>query len=348
MVSERGECGYQWAVTPRFWFAASHEEFPPSTLLEQAVAAERAGFEAIACSDHFAPWFPDGQSGNALVWLGAVGQVSSLPLGTSVTPVLHRYHPGVIAQAFMTLEEMYPGRAFLGAGSGESLNETPLGLRWPEPAEMLARFDRGLEAIRRLWDGETVTMDGGWFQLRQAKLYTRARSRPKLYVSAFGPQAARIAARHGDGLWTLADPEKAPLVIEAYSSACSEYGREPGEIIMQTGIAWAESEQEVVAGARRWKPTQLPELYREDIHDPAEMQRLADERLTDEQFAREGFLVSSDVEEHVRRLRQTAELGASVICTQLIGQADPMGTIRVYGERVLPALRGSRSVQTAG
>jgi coenzyme F420-dependent glucose-6-phosphate dehydrogenase len=332
-------------VSPRFWFAASHEEFPPSELLEQARAAEQAGFEGIACSDHYAPWFPDGQAGNAWVWLGAVGQGSELPLGTSVTPVLHHYHPGVIAQAFMTLEEMYPGRAFLGAGSGESLNETPLGLRWPERREMLERFDRGLEAIRRLWDGETVTMDGGWFQLEEAKLYTMAASRPKLFVSAFGPAAARIAARHGDGLWTLGNPEHAPRVIEAYRSACSDYGREPGPVILQTGFAWAQSEAEVIAGARRWKPTQLPEVYRDDVHDPAEMQRLADERMGDEQFAHEGFIVSADVEEHIRRLQRLAEMQPSVICMQLIGQADPMGTIRVYGDRVLPAVR-ERTAET--
>jgi coenzyme F420-dependent glucose-6-phosphate dehydrogenase len=268
-----------------------------------------------------------------------VGQVTKLPIGTGVTPVIHRYHPGVIAQAFMTLEELYPGRVFLGAGSGESLNETPLGLDWPEPAEMLERFDRGLEAIRRLWAGETVTLDGGWFRLRAAKLYTRARSQPKLYVSAFGPQAARIAARHGDGLWTLGDPEQAPEIIDAYRAARAEEGRDPGEIILHTGIAWADSEQRAIEGARRWKPTQLPEVYRDDIHDPAAMQSLAEEKLSDEEFAREGFIVSADADEHVRRLREMADLGATVICTQLIGQADPLGTIRVYGDHVLPALR---------
>src|SRR4030081_731269 len=130
-------------MAPRFWFAASHEEFPPSQLLEQAREAERNGFEGIACSDHFAPWFPDGQSGNAWVWLGAAGQGTSGPLGSAVTPVLHRYHPGVIAQAFMTLEELYPGRAFLGAGAGGGVDETPLGLSTAARAAPLHR--RGVE-----------------------------------------------------------------------------------------------------------------------------------------------------------------------------------------------------------
>ncbi len=327
-------------AVPQYWFAASHEEFSPSALLEQASEAERAGFDGIGCSDHFAPWFPDGQSGNAWVWLAAAGQLTSKPIGTGVTPVIHRYHPGVIAQAFMTLEELYPGRVFLGVGSGESLNETPLGLDWPEPAEMLDRFEQGVRAIRRLWDGETVSMNGGWFSLKDAKLYTRARSRPRLYVSAFGPQAARIAGEYGDGLWTLGDPEAAPEVIEAYREAAAEHGREPGEIILHTGMAWGESRAAVIAGARRWKPTQLDEVYRDDIHDPVQMQRLADEKLSDDEFADEGFIVSAHPGAHTQRLREIADIGASVVCCQLIGQADPIGTIRIYGDEVLPALRG--------
>ncbi len=330
------------ADATKFWFAASTEEFPPSEMIEQAKAAERAGFDGIGASDHFAPWWPEGLATSAWAFLGAVGQVTTKPIGTGVTPVIHHYHPGVIAQMFMSLEELYPDRVFLGVGSGESLNETPLGLDWPAPTEMLQRFEQGLEAITRLWDGETVSMDGGWFALKEAKLYTRARSRPKLYVSAFGPQAAAIAGRYGDGLWTLGDPEQAPAIIDAYRSECEDNGHEPGPIILQSGFAWAQSDDEALRGARQWKPTQMPEVYRDDISDPAQMVRMADEQLTDEQFAKEGFIVSSDVEEHVERIREIADLGADIVCLQLIGSADPLGSIRTYGEEVLPALRGAR------
>jgi len=325
--------------TTRYWFAASTEEFPPSAMLEQARAAEQAGFDGLGASDHFAPWFPGGEAAQAWVVLAALGQVTSKPIGTGVTPVVHHYHPGLIAQAFMSLEDLYPGRVFLGVGSGESVNESPLGLDWPDFSEQRERFERGLEAITRLWDGETVTMDGGWFRLKEAKLWTRARTRPKLYVSAFGPQAAEVAGRYGDGLWTLGDPESAPAVIAAYREACARNGKEAGEIIVQSGFSWAPSDEEAVAGARKWKPTQLPELYLEDIADQEEMQRRADEQMTDEQFAKEGFILAADPDEHVERIREIRELGASVVCLQLIGDADPLGSIRTYGERVLPALR---------
>ena len=324
-----------------YWFAASTEEFPASQMLDQARAAERARFDALGASDHFAPWFPDGEASQAWVYLGALGQLTAKPIGTGVTPVIHHYHPGLIAQAFMTLEELYPGRVFLGVGSGEAVNETPLGLDWPSYAEQRDRFAAGLEAITRLWDGETVTMDGGWFRLKEAKLWTRARSRPRLYVSAFGPQSAEVAGRYGDGLWTLGDPEQAPEIIEAYRAACARHDRPAGEIILQAGFAWASTDEAAVRGARKWKPTQLSELYLEDIADQDDMQRRADAQMTDEQFAREGFIVSSDPEEHIGRIREIERAGATAICLQLIGDADPLGSIRTYGEEVLPALRGA-------
>jgi G6PDH family F420-dependent oxidoreductase len=322
-----------------YWFAASTEEFTPTEIVEQHAAAEQAGFDGLGISDHWAPWFPDGRGSQAWVTLSASGQGTSLPIGTGVTPVVHHYHPAVIAQAFMSMEELYPGRVFLGVGSGESLNEVPLGLDWPEPTEMLQRFEQGLEAITRLWDGETVTMDAGWFQLDEAKLYTRAKARPRMYVSAFGPQAAAIAARYGDGLWTLGDPEQAPEIIDAYRTECEQTGKDVGQIILQSGIAWAGDDDAAVRGARRWKPTQLPELYSDDIHDPADMQRRADEQRSDEEFASEGFIVGADLDEHVRRVAEIEDLGATSVCLQLIGQADPMGTIARYGDTVLPALR---------
>lgn len=325
----------------QYWFATSTEEFTPTEMLEQAKAAERAGFDGLGTSDHFAPWFPDGEATQAWVYLGALGQATQSMIGTGVTPIVHHYHPGLVAQAFMSLEELYPGRVFLGVGSGESVNETPLGMDWPPYEEQRSRLETGLEAITRLWNGETVTMDGGWFKLKDAKLWTRAKTRPKLYVSAFGPQSAQVAARYGDGLWTLGDPEQAPEIVEAYREASDEYGREPGEIIFHAGFAWAGNDRAAIEGARHWKPTQLPEVYVEDIADQEDMQRRADVQMSDEQFAREGFLISSDPDEHVERIREMERAGATVICLQLIGRADPFGSIRTYGERVLPALRSS-------
>ena len=113
-----------------YWVQLATEQFPPSALVDQAIEAERAGFDAVNVSDHFQPWWEPGESGQAWVLLGAIGQATErVGLGTGVTAPVHRYHPAVVAQLAATLEEMNPGRAFLGVGSGESLNESPAGRR---------------------------------------------------------------------------------------------------------------------------------------------------------------------------------------------------------------------------
>lgn len=327
---------------PAFWFSGSHEQFTPSELLEQAVAADAAGFDGIACSDHFAPWWPEGESGQAWAWLGAAGHATSAKaLGTGVTAVVHRYHPAVVAQTFMTLEDLFPGRVFLGVGSGEALNEIPCGARWPAPAEQLRRLDQALDVIRRLWDGERVTADHGWFSVTDAKLYSRAARRPDLYVSAFGPQAANVAGRHGDGVWTLADPDQGPQIVEAYRESARRHGREPGKVILHTGIAWAHDEETVLEGARGWRGTQPPQVYTDPIGTPEEIQAFAAPRV-DDAALQQSFTISADPAVHVERLLALVEQEPDVICLQNVSGADPLGTIRLYAEEVLPAVRHAR------
>src|SRR3954468_16761431 len=119
-------------MAPRYFLGLAHEQFPPEDLVRQAVEAERAGFDGICCSDHFQPWWEPGHAGHAWVWLGAAGHATERGhLGPPAPPPGARYHPAVIAQAVATLERLFPGRAFAGIGSGESLNETPVGGQWP-------------------------------------------------------------------------------------------------------------------------------------------------------------------------------------------------------------------------
>lgn len=251
---------------PVYGVSLAHERFQPDALLEQAIAAERAGFDAIACSDHLTPWWPDGDPapnapGNAWVWLGAVGQATSeASIGTAVTGAVHRYNPVVLAQQAATLEVLNPGRAFLGVGSSEAMNEVPAGLEWPSVAEQQDRMREQLEVITRLLRGETVDYRGRYFQAHSARLYTLPERRVPVYVSAFGPEAARIAGELGDGLWTLADPRQAPAVIGAYREAREDAGRPPGEVILQAPFSWAPDDDLALESAREWKATLPSEL----------------------------------------------------------------------------------------
>ncbi len=132
----------------RYWTQLATEQFVPGDLVRQAIEAEAAGFDALTLSDHYQPWWEPGESGHAWVLLGAIGQVTDrIPVGTGVTAPVYRHHPAVVAQAFMTLEALFPGRAFVGIGSGESLNESPCGMEWPPVGEQVDRMEEALEII---------------------------------------------------------------------------------------------------------------------------------------------------------------------------------------------------------
>src|SRR6185437_10010639 len=60
----------------RYWVQLATEQFPPSELVDQAVEAERAGFDAVNVSDHLQPWWEPGHSGQAWALLGAIGQAT--------------------------------------------------------------------------------------------------------------------------------------------------------------------------------------------------------------------------------------------------------------------------------
>jgi coenzyme F420-dependent glucose-6-phosphate dehydrogenase len=327
----------------RFYYGVAHEQFPPEDALLQAVEASRAGFDGIGCSDHLQPWWEPGESGHAWAWLGAVGQATKeVAIGTAVTPPGPRYHPVLIAQAWATLERMFPGRPFLGFGSGESLNESPLGADWPSVPEQVDRMEEALEIINALWAGERLTREGRFFTADGAYLHTSIDRRPPIYVSAFGQRAAGVAARHGDGLWTLADPDVAPDVIDAYRSACEDAGTEPGEIVLQVQFSWAEDDDSALEGARVWKGAQPPEFYTDDWHDPKAMYEHAAEQVSDEEL-QEALIISSDPEVHADRVREIEKLGATTVALMNVSGADPHRAIDIYAEDVLPALKSVRA-----
>jgi len=317
------------------------EQFPPSELVDQAVAAERASFDALNVSDHYQPWWEPGHSGQAWALLGAIGQATErIELGTGVTAPVHRYHPAVVAQFAATLDELFPGRAFLGAGSGESLNESPAGMDWPDTGEQVRRLEEALEIVDRLLGGERLDFDGRFFRTKGAYLHTRGPNRPPVYVSAFGPDAAAVAARWGNGLWTLADPETAPDLIDAYRGACEDAGKQPGEIILQTGFSSAPDDDAALEGARVWKATQPPEFFTDDWHDPKAMYDKAEREVSDDEF-KQSYIIASDPRLHVERIREVEQMGATIVCLQNGSGAAPIEALETYGREVLPSLRGA-------
>jgi coenzyme F420-dependent glucose-6-phosphate dehydrogenase len=199
-------------------------------------------------------------------------------------------------------------------------------------------MEEALEMIRALWDGKKLSGEGSHFATDGAFIHSLPEvRRPPIYVSAFGPKAAAVAGRQGDGLWTLADPESVPKIIEAYRAAASDAGREAGEIVLQAAFSWAVDDDAALEGARVWKGAQPKEFYKEDWHDPKAMYEHGEEQISDREL-REAMIISSDPSEHLERIREVEAMGATTVALMNNSGADPHAAIEVYGREILPRL----------
>jgi coenzyme F420-dependent glucose-6-phosphate dehydrogenase len=105
--------------------------------------------------DHFHPWSHTGGHGNfPWVWMAAAAErTSKMKFITGVTATVFRYNPAIVAQAFASLDVLYPGRIGLGVGSGEAMNEVTLGFDWSPGEVRLERTKESIQIIQSLWKG---------------------------------------------------------------------------------------------------------------------------------------------------------------------------------------------------
>src|SRR4051812_28192167 len=131
--------------------------------------------------------------------IGALSQVTRLPITTAVTCPTIRIHPAILAQASATSSVLLDGRFALGVGSGEALNEHILGDAWPSADVRLEMLEEAVEVIRELWSGRQVEHYGTHYAVENARIYTLPDELPPILVSGFGPKAVDVAAEIGDG-----------------------------------------------------------------------------------------------------------------------------------------------------
>jgi coenzyme F420-dependent glucose-6-phosphate dehydrogenase len=325
-------------------YKASAEQFAPTPLLDFSVLAEEVGFDSVFISDHFQPWkHTDGHAPYSMAWLGALGaRTSRVVMGTSVMTPTFRYHPSIVAQAFGTLGAMFPGRVILGIGTGESLNEVPAtAMAWPEFKERFARLRESVTLIRRLWSEEKVTFEGQFYRTASATIYDRPDQPVPIYVAAAGALVAKYAGRQGDGFictsgkaWDLYTQTLLPNVAEGLGLS-GEPARAYDRMI-EMKVSFDTDKQRAMEDTRHWAALALSPEEKMSVEDPSEMERLAD-ALPVERAAKR-WIVSSDPDEHVEKIKPYIDLGFRLVVFHAPGP-DQARFLKLYGEQVLPRLR---------
>ena len=326
----------------RYGYKASAEQFPPRRLLDLAVAAERAGFESVWTSDHFQPWrHTDGHAPMALVWLGAAAQATErVTLGTSVLTPSFRYNPAVVAQAFATLGCLAPGRVILGVGTGESLNEIPVGIEWPEQSERFARLKESVTLIQQLFREDFVSFQGEYYQTHNATIYDKPEAPVPIYIAASGPAAARLSGRIADGLICTSGKGAelyADTLIPAVLEGAEKAGRDASQLgrMIEMKVSFDTDRARAMEDTKVWSALALSGEQKVGVEDPREMERLA---MTVEGVAHRRWLVSSDPDEHVEQIATYVDYCFDHLVFHFPGH-DQEAAIARYEELILPRLR---------
>jgi G6PDH family F420-dependent oxidoreductase len=317
----------------RFGCFLASEEWGPDDLVRQAVMAQEAGFETIGISDHFHPW-NDEQGQSPFVWgvIGALSREVDLPVSTHVTCPTIRIHPAIVAHAAATASLQLGGNFVLGLGSGEALNEQVLGDRWPLAAERLEMLEEAIEVMRALWTGDVVTHHGRRYTVEHARLYSAPESAVPVYISAFGPEAADLAGRVGDGFVTT-KPDKE--TIKKFEQAGGRGKPKQASVKLCYG---PDRDEAVKTAHRLWANTGLSGELAQELRTPEHFMQASE--LVDPESIGSKLSCGPDLEEHRKTVQEYLDAGLDEV---FIGQIGPWQRefYRFAESDLLPSLRAA-------
>lgn len=212
-----------------------NQDLPWETMVRHWQVFEEAGFDSIWHADHYQrPSLPEKPFLEGWTLLSAMAMKTTRPrIGILVTSNTFR-HPPLLAKQAVTVDHISDGRLELGLGTGWFKGEHErFGVPFPEPPELVDRFEEAVTLIDRLLTQEVTTFAGEFYQVHEASFRPAPvqRPRPPLTLGAHGPRMLRIAARFADRWNSHGSVEEIRERNARLDDACVAVGRDPNEII---------------------------------------------------------------------------------------------------------------------
>lgn len=346
-----------------YW--AAHEQYSMQDLLRFVVEAEKNGFTTTMTSDHFHPWWHDNAYGNfAWIWIAvAAERTKKMQFVTGVTAPIYRYHPAIIAQAFASLDILYPDRIGLGLGTGESMNETPLGFDWPRPKARLKRMIEAAQIISKLWhtttnkdnnnDGKKtsnygseddegfVYFNGEYFLIRNAKLYSPPASHHiPIFMAAAGPESAKASAKYSDGLITFLKAKDSQKILDVFDRIIQKDGKGDNnninskQKIAEYKVSYSNNYEQAFNSSKFWRATLLKDAFNTSISDPRRLEQKAKQQVHDQQL-KESIEITTSIEDCIKSIEEYFKAGFTKVYVHSTSPNE-IDFIREFGKKVLP------------
>jgi len=292
-----------------------------AALSERAQVCEQAGYHSLWLADHmWARGMPDVdylESWTALTALAM--RTTHLRLGTLVLCNSYR-NPALVAKMAATFDRISGGRLELGIGAGWMDEEyRGYGYHFPTARVRIEQLEEGLEVMRRLFSEARSTFQGKYYALDDAPNNPKALQAPAPPITIGGAGERlllKVVAKYADR-WNcpMNAAHDLPHKLEVLRSHCAEVGRDPDDITVSEQVI-------VVVGAddtdfkNRWA------MAKQQLGGFADLDAVA---------------VRGTPDAVIDGLREKAARGVRLF-TIMFGDLAPTETLRLFGERVLPAL----------
>src|ERR1700687_385124 len=200
-------------------------------------AADRGGYTDA--------WSYESFSSDAFAPIAAASMLSDkLRFGCAIIPVFTRPAP-LIAMSAVTTTQQAGGRFILGLGtSPPNIVEQWMGVPFRKPVTMMRET---VEALRAIFRGEKVTMDGKMVKINGFRLDGPIEYAPKIYIGAQGAKMLRLAGELGDGvIVNFITPETLPSMLDHTREGMRSAGKDPAKLDVVCRIILAVDEDEAV------------------------------------------------------------------------------------------------------
>lgn len=329
---------------------------PAARTVALAKLAEEHGFTHAWTFDSHLLWEEP-----YVIYSRILAETSRITVGSMVTNPATRDWT-VTASIYATLNEMYGNRTICGIGRGDSAVRVTNGA-----PSTLKTLREAIHVIRELANSRPVDYRGSMVQFPWSR-----GSSLDVWVAAYGPRALTLAGEVGDGfILQLADLDIAKWMIQHVRDAAANAGRDPsavkfcvaapmyigggdvsGREHMREQCRWfggmvGNHVADIVAkygtGASAGGDTVVPAALTDyiagregyDYNEHGRADNTHTQFVPDEIVDR--FCVLGTADDHIEKLTRLRELGVDQFAGYL-QHDNKEETLRVYGERVIPAL----------
>ncbi len=316
---------------------------PIPQTVELVKAAEEAGFDQVSLVDA-APYL---RYQDIMVSMTMALQATKKIKLASGVCIPYTRHPALLAAAFNSMDQLFPGRLILGLGPGGFLPLNALGI--PLLDRPITAIRESFAILRSLFKGESLTYSGKLFKVNNVVLQPSPQKTIPLWLAARGPQMTRLVGELADGSFCSAPTSYIPHLMELIHEGAKKADRDLSMIRVGNSLPSALEEDldtanDLVKHSLTYMVPATPEYVHKrigtNLDEVKKLQEVSYRSLDEAKafvtpFMLDNFTIRGSTEDINRIIDQQTNAGINTVIFGGPFATDPIKGIRELGRKVV-------------